>query len=109
MTYLREYLKRTKPMRNTEKLFISYVKPHHEVSRDTLSRWIKTTLQKSGINTNIFKAHSVRAAATSVAKTEVDINTILKTAGWTRASTFAKFYNRPVIKDDKFGEAVLSK
>ena len=109
VTYFKEYVKRTKPVRNTDKLFISYVKPNKEVSRDTISRWIKITLSKAGINTNIFKAHSTRAAAASAIQSDVDINTILKTAGWSRATTFAKFYNKTIIEPEKFGKTVLSK
>ena len=109
VTYFKEYVKRTKLFRNTDKLFISYVKPHKDVSRDTVSRWIKTTLSKAGINTDIFKAHSTRAAATSASQCDVDINSISKTAGWSRATTFAKFYNKPIIEPDKFGKAMLSK
>ena len=37
---LREYLKRTAPLRGTErKLFVSFIQPHKGVSRDTISRW----------------------------------------------------------------------
>lgn len=41
---LKEYLAHTRQLRNAEnsKLLISYVKPHQAVSRDTVSRWIRT-------------------------------------------------------------------
>ena len=56
------YLEMTKELRSTEtSLFISFVKPHKSVSRDTLSRWIKR-LNKAGIDTNIFTPHSTRSA-----------------------------------------------
>ena len=38
------YLRRTEQLRNSSKLFISTVKPHNAVSKDTISRWIKVTL-----------------------------------------------------------------
>ena len=57
----------------------------------------------------MFKAHSTRAVATSAVKNDVDINTIMKTAGWARARTFATYYNKPISTEDKFGTAVLSK
>ena len=65
----------------------------------------------SGINTAIFKPHSTKAASTSKAsKKGVPLGHILKTAGWSRASTFARFYNKPVTtEDNSFAQAVLSK
>ena len=42
---------------------------------------------------NTFSAHSVRAASTSKAKTNlVPVDNILKVAGWSNAETFARFY-----------------
>ena len=68
-TCLKEYLKRTKPLRGTEtKLFVSFTKPHKRVSRETLSRWICTVMTSAGVDTTIFKPHSTHAAATSKAK-----------------------------------------
>ena len=62
MNHLLWYLQKTKPMRKCDNLFISYVKPHKNVSRDTISRWCKNMLEEAGINTSIFKAHSTRSA-----------------------------------------------
>jgi hypothetical protein len=68
-TVLKEYLYRTKLLhKDSSKLLISYVKPHKDVSRDTVARWIQTVLHRSGIDTKIYGAHSVRAALTSRAK-----------------------------------------
>jgi hypothetical protein len=61
-TVLKEYLYRTKLLhKDSSKLLISYVKPHKDVSRDTV-------LHRSGIDTKIYGAHSVRAASTSRAR-----------------------------------------
>ena len=69
VTYLREYLKRTKPLRGLEtKLFISCIKSYKQVSRETISRWIRSVMEAAGIDTKAFKPHSTRAAATSKAK-----------------------------------------
>ena len=56
------YITRTCNLRNPTdfRLFISFVKPHRAVSPATISRWIKTVLSDAGIDTSIFKAHSVR-------------------------------------------------
>lgn len=108
---LLDYLKLTKDLRfNNTYLFLSFKKPHREVSTQTLSRWIKTTLADCGIDTTIFTAHSTRHAATSAAQNAgANIDTIRKSAGWSdRSKAFARFYNRPIIakKDDCFAKFV---
>jgi len=102
-TVLKEYLKRTKELRqhNENKLLISYQKPHKAVSKDTVSRWIKTVMLKAGIDTNIYGAHSVRAATVSKAKSfNVPVSEIMKKAGWTNSRTFAQFYDKPIVQED---------
>ena len=81
------------------KLFLAVVRPHKPVSSSTLARWLKSLLGKAGIDTGIFKAHSVRGAATSAAANAgVTTSDILKAADrssiWTAVA---------------FGAAVLSK
>jgi hypothetical protein len=109
LTYLNEYKRRTRKLRkNTKQLFISYRKPHAKISRATISRWIKTVMAKSGINTEKFKPHSVRAAATSAAKrAQIPIEDIMKTAGWAGCRTFAQYYDKPIAKTADFAAAVL--
>ncbi|XP_074651617.1 uncharacterized protein LOC141906272 [Tubulanus polymorphus] len=109
---LSEYIRRTKDIRESEpRLFVSYVKPYKAVSRDTISRWVKTAMSQAGIDTKVFKPHSVRAAATSKAKlNDVPLEDILKTAGWSNAATFAKYYGKPIKHDSQnFVEGVLKK
>ena len=61
---LKEYLKRTKILRgNQDQLLISFIKPHKAVSRDTISRWLKLVLEQAGIDVDVFKGHSTRAAS----------------------------------------------
>lgn len=99
---LEEYLNRTKSIRKrTIKLLISYRKPHEPISGQTISRWIRTTLMESGIDTSIFSSHSTRHASTSAAfKSGVNIQIIRKAAGWSEGSnTFFKFYNRKMFSD----------
>ncbi|CAH3113986.1 unnamed protein product, partial [Pocillopora meandrina] len=50
-----------------DQLLVSFQKPHKPVSTDTISRWLKTVLEKSGIDTSVFKGHSTRAASASAA------------------------------------------
>ena len=97
---LKEYLKRTDPIRlNETQLFLSFCKPHRAISRSTVSRWIKTILFEAGIDVTIFKPHSTRAASCSKAKTNfVPIEQIIKTAGWSNSQTFLKFYDKIITK-----------
>lgn len=95
------YLDVTKDIRKTDRLFVALKRPHKEVSAATISRWIKLTLQKSGIDTTMFSAHSTRHATTSKAYARgVDIEVIRNKAGWSKNSeVFARFYKRPIVPD----------
>lgn len=109
LTYLRQYLKRTKSIRTSNKLFISTQNPHLGVSKETLSRWIKIILNKSGVDTKVFKAHSTRAASCSMAAKGIDVWHVLNTAGWKRESTFARFYKKPIESASEcFAHSILS-
>ena len=53
-------------------------------------------MEMAGIDTSVFKAHSVRGASTSAALDRgVPMQDILATADWSRESTFRRFYYRP--------------
>lgn len=99
---LQVYLDRTNQIRQDhQSLFISFRKPYRAVTSQTLSKWVKSVLQTSGIDISLFTAHSTRHAATSKAySVGVSLDVIRKTAGWSSNSTvFAKYYNR-IISDD---------
>ena len=82
---------------------VSYSKPFKPVSLETTRRWVKTVMEKPGIDVNRFKPHSTRAAATSKAflKSVPLIEHILSDVGWSSSDTFAKFY-KPVINTNSF-------
>ena len=98
LTVLNEYVSRTAGCRGRETaLLVSFTKPHHKVSRDTIAHWLRTVMAKAGVDTTQFKAHSTRSAATSkAAAMHVPIDEILKVGGWSTAGTFGKFYRKPV-------------
>lgn len=97
---LEEYLRKTANLRlgnRSQKLFLCYVKPHGAASKDTISRWLKDVLKDSGINN--YAAHSFRGATSSAMyKYGIPLDDILSAAGWSNASTFQKFYNKPMEK-----------
>ena len=95
------YVEKTKSLRsNVVQLLLSIVKPYGPASKDTIARWLKTVLLDAGIDG--FKAHSFRGVASSaMAKAGTSMQVIMKTAGWTNAATFQRFYNKPVMKKDR--------
>ena len=62
---LKVYEHRTSEFR--PKLLLSYIHPHKPISGASLSRWLKDIISRAGIDTSIFKAHSVRGASASAA------------------------------------------
>lgn len=105
--HLKEYIQRTGSIRNQEtKLLLSYIKPHKRVSKDTVARWVKQVLKDAGID-SMFTAHSSRAASTSYCRSQgLNLNEIMKSAGWSNAVTFGKFYNKPIVAEN-FGATIL--
>ncbi|XP_063380718.1 uncharacterized protein LOC134667304 [Cydia fagiglandana] len=111
VTTLQSYIKRTQHVRNTNNLFITHKKPHHAVSTQTISRWIKNVLREAGIDVTIFTAHSTRHASTSAAsRSGISIDVIQKTAGWSQNSIcFAKHYNRPItLEPTEFSNTICN-
>lgn len=103
------YLKRTEDYRGTfTRFFLTTRPPIRLASRDTLRRWTRDILAAAGIDISIFAPHSTRSAATSKAALSLPLSTILDTVGWSRESTFAKFYKKPLCRQGLFGDAVLS-
>ena len=50
--------------------FLSYIQPHGPVTLQRLSHWLKEILKCAGVDTVVFKAHSVRGASSTVASEE---------------------------------------
>jgi len=103
---LRTYLDRTRSLRTSQsqkkQLFVAYTKPHNPVVTCSIARWIKLGLSQAGIDTNVYKAHSTRAASSSKAIAQgVSTEQIMKHANWARASTFQRFYQKPIVKDEQ--------
>ena len=112
---LLEYEKRTKVFRTTsdksqpDKLLLSYIRPHKPISSETLSRWVVAFLSEAGMNTSIFKAHSVRGAASPAAfNAGVSLKDILSLADWSQDSTFVRFYYGPVFDPSVAGGVLAS-
>ena len=117
VTLVKQYVAKTADLREDDNLIVSFVKPHRAVHVDTIRRWITNVMFLSGINTELYKPHSTRAASTSKAKEkQVPLAQIMKAAMWSTSSTFAKFYDKTIdikVKDSdkdnevEFQDAVL--
>ena len=91
------------------KLLISYIQPYKPVSRDTVTRWVRSVMSLAGIDTSTYSAHSTRAASVSAAsRASVKLQDILDTAGWSSAYCFAKFYDKPITSTSDYARLLLS-
>lgn len=109
---LKFYLETTSSLRGDMKaLFIKTTRPYRAASRDTISNWLKKSLELAEISID-FTPHSIRHASVSTDhRKEVNISVIKNLAGWSEKSrTFGRFYNRPIVDNRRlFAEAVLSR
>jgi len=98
---------RKKQANEPQPLFLSYIQPHGPVTSQRLSHWLKEMLKNAGVDTTVFKAHSVRGASSTAASEKgVLMEDILRTADWSTDSTFRRFYYRPT-HDNHYAQAVL--
>ncbi|KAG1526955.1 hypothetical protein G6F52_001971 [Rhizopus delemar] len=67
------------------------------ISLVTIANWIKDSLKEAGINTDVFKAHSLRSAAnTKAISNGASIHSVRMHANWSlNSDTFEKYYYRP--------------
>jgi integrase len=81
-------------------LFLAYVdspnKHPSSVRPLTIAKWVKSHMERAGIDTTKFKAHSIRAAASTRAVKQGYLLTVKLHAGWSlRTSTFEEVYLKP--------------
>lgn len=93
-------------------LLVSFRRPHGPVTAATVGRWLCDVMKEAGIDTQVYRAHSVRGAASSAAaRAGMSTADILACADWASASTFRQFYLRdlPVEEaSERVGRALLS-
>ena len=111
---LEEYLRRAQLLRGSNTpnffLFFTLLAPHSPASSDAISRWLKWTLARAGLDTKVCTANSTRSASTPAAyDRSASINLIRKAAGWMIASTFAKLYNKRTEAKATLGRVVMER
>lgn len=96
-----KYLEATKAFRQTDALFVCFgegPKKGCKASKATISRWVRICIQeayqaKGQVPPEGIKAHQTRGQAASWAQFNgASITDICKSATWTSACTFARFY-----------------
>ena len=108
VSHLTEYLKRTKSYRDTDKLFLTCIKPYRAASKDTISRWCKSIIKESGISIHSYTSHLSRAAASSYAKSRgASLSTIIQSAGWKSEKIFTQFYEKQIEEEVEFHNYLL--
>jgi hypothetical protein len=93
---LKRYIERTRPQRAFvhDRLFLSLSK-NSAASSQTIARWLTSVLALAGVDTSLYKAHSVRsAAATLQLKQGQTVEQVMKLGHWKSRSTFSKHYDR---------------
>lgn len=85
-------------------------KPHKAITSQRIAHWIKDLLKAAGVDTKVFKAHSVRGASiiSSYMAKGVTRSNILETADWSKESTFRRFYCRGVTRSNEYASKVLT-
>ena len=80
----------------TARLFIANTKPYQPLQSSTLAKWLLSAITRAGINTTLFKLHSVRSAsAMQMKQSGMSLTQVLARAHWSQTNgTFAKFYDR---------------
>ncbi|XP_048059471.1 uncharacterized protein LOC125276089 [Megalobrama amblycephala] len=112
---LRHYVDRTKALRNSNQLFVSWADSHKgkPISRQRLSHWVVEAIIVSYNSMGLcppegLKAHSTRGMATSWALFKgVSVQDICAAASWASTHTFVRFY-RLDVTEPSLAHSVLS-
>jgi site-specific recombinase XerD len=92
---LQRYLAIANPVRAPEQPFLFVSSKGVRASIDTLRKWVIDLLADAGIKA---PAGSCRSASTSSAVARnMDIDQVLKSAGWATESTFRRYYHRALL------------
>ena len=114
--YTRAYLNKTLPLRaqcvtkgleKPTQLFLSW-STKKPVTRQTLARWLKCSLELAVIDTKQFKAHSYKGAGLSHAYAHgANLHDIVEAGSWTNVGTFFRHYLAPSSSSD-VGQIILN-
>jgi hypothetical protein len=85
-------------------LFLAHIDELKQVASirpSTMSSWVKSIMERLGVDTTIYKAHSIRSASsTKVAEKRCSIQAVKEHAGWSfNSNTSEIFYYKPTNQD----------
>ena len=109
---LKKYLQRSESLRGKDDphLFVISRKPFRPASHDTLARWVLDCMREAGIDTQLFKAHSVRGASRSkYSALNLPVSHIMEKADWKVESTFRKFYEKAILPKEDIAHKMLTR
>ncbi len=111
-TTLQHYLARTEEIRQgnsqaTHALLISFIKPHKAVTKDTIARWIKTMLDRAGVDTTKFTAGSVRPSRLQPRRPNPWQCQFL--ASWLKQDGLGKVHLQSIMTSMLLGQVTLSR
>ena len=85
------YMERTSLLTKSKMLFVSFISPHGEISRDTVDRWTTHVLRVSGVNVKKYGGHSLRGAVVSAgARLAISSDVLMKYGSWRNERTMAR-------------------
>ena len=103
VVHIKEYVKRTKKIRQSFQLMVSAKVPHKAASPVLVSKYLKDAIMYSG---QLGTGRSVQSGASTKARLGgTSLGDVLKAGDWARASTFKGFYLKP---ETEFLDAVLN-
>ena len=91
----REYFKKAEGHRRSA-MFISNTKPFQSVKPCTIAKWLLVAMERAGISTASYKAHSVHSASASDMRNRgMSLAQVLARGNWSSSTrTFQLFYDR---------------
>ena len=99
-------VRRMLPQASRKRLFVSLTESHARVLQPaTLASDMRAVMATAGIDTDKFKAHSVRSAAVNQAKRQgLQLKQILKLGNWKSRTVFKRHYDLQLDNNDSDGE-----
>lgn len=105
---LLEYVKRTESQRKTENIFLDVNYPYKPLTSQRIAKIVLEVMKLAGINTSIYKTHSIRSATASKAiESGLSVDEVMKKGRWKSRGVFQRFYDRANLKQN-FSKTVLS-
>ena len=96
---------RTNQLRHADvqSIFVALMKPRKSVCAQTLARWIKELMSRAGVDTSVFKQHSMHSASASWhgSAKAMSAKQICKAGQWSDlTTTYEKFYHCVVLQTE---------